>query len=86
METLLISIKRLISEEQCYETIRHLRWSDEVRCPHCDSEQIIKRVGWDEVRIPASSVLCWDSLRHPSLHTTIFWGTVWRGVCWLVKL
>lgn len=38
-----LSIKQLISEEQCYETIRQLRWSDKVRCPHCDSEQIIKR-------------------------------------------
>ena len=43
METLLISIKRLISEEQCYETIRQLHWPDKVRCPHCNSEQIIKR-------------------------------------------
>lgn len=38
-----LSIKQLISEEQCYETIRQLRWSNGVACPHCDSEQIIKR-------------------------------------------
>jgi transposase-like protein len=43
METSIISIKRLISEEQCYETIRQLRWSGKVRCPHCASENIIKR-------------------------------------------
>lgn len=43
METSIISIKRLISEEQCYETIRQLRWSGGVRCPYCDSEQLIKR-------------------------------------------
>jgi transposase-like protein len=43
MENSSISIKRLINEEQCYEAIRQLRWSDKIRCPHCDSEHIIKR-------------------------------------------
>ncbi len=43
METTIISIKGLISEAQCYETIRRLRWSDGVCCAHCDSERIIKR-------------------------------------------
>jgi transposase-like protein len=38
-----LSIKQLISEEQCYATVRQLRWSDKIHCPHCDSEQIIKR-------------------------------------------
>lgn len=43
METAIISIKRLISEEQCYETIRQLRWSEKICCPHCDSENIVRR-------------------------------------------
>jgi transposase-like protein len=43
MENSSISIKRLINEEQCYEAIRQLRWSDKIRCPYCDSEHIIKR-------------------------------------------
>jgi transposase-like protein len=43
METRIISIKGLISEEQCYKTIRQLRWSGVVYCPHCESERIIKR-------------------------------------------
>ena len=38
-----LSIKQLISEEQCYKTVRQLRWTNGVRCPHCDSEDIIKR-------------------------------------------
>jgi transposase-like protein len=38
-----LSIKQFISEEQCYETMRRLRWTDKISCPHCDSEQIIKR-------------------------------------------
>ena len=38
-----LSIKKLISEEQCYAAIRELRWHGNIRCPHCDSDQIIKR-------------------------------------------
>lgn len=43
METSIITIKQLVSEEQCYEAIRQLRWQETVRCPDCDSEHIIKR-------------------------------------------
>jgi transposase-like protein len=43
METTIISIKGLISEEQCYKTTRELRWPDGVYCRHCDSDRIIKR-------------------------------------------
>jgi transposase-like protein len=43
MEKTMISIKGLISETQCYETIRRLRWSVGVYCPHCDRECVIKR-------------------------------------------
>ncbi|MFZ9036397.1 MAG: transposase [Francisellaceae bacterium] len=25
----------MIDEQQCYETVRTLRWSDGVVCPHC---------------------------------------------------
>jgi transposase-like protein len=43
METSIISIKNLISETQCYEVGRQLRWSDGVYCPHCDSKNTLKR-------------------------------------------
>lgn len=42
----LLTIRKLISEEQCYEAVRELRWQGNVRCPHCDSDKIIKR-GFD---------------------------------------
>jgi transposase-like protein len=38
-----VRIHHLVSDEQCYDTIRDLRWPDGVRCPHCDSENTIKR-------------------------------------------
>jgi len=33
----------LISDEQCYEQVRQLRWPERVTCPHCLSGDIIKR-------------------------------------------
>ena len=43
MNTPIITLKNLISEEQCYETVRQLRWNGNIRCPHCQSSRIIKR-------------------------------------------
>jgi len=46
MQATIISIKHLVSEAQCYETIRQLRWQKGVFCPHCDSQETIRR-GFD---------------------------------------
>ena len=43
METSIITIKKLVSEAHCYDTIRQLRWSEGVMCPHCDSGDTIRR-------------------------------------------
>nr|WP_051102364.1 transposase [Methylovulum miyakonense] len=43
MENSIITIKQLVSEAQCYATIRQLRWADGVTCPHCDSGDTIRR-------------------------------------------
>ena len=50
MEKNLVTIKKLVSEEQCYEAIRNLRWKDGVYCPHCDSTQVLKR-GFDNKKL-----------------------------------
>ena len=41
----MINIQHLIDEQQCYETVRKLRWSNGVTCPHCmaSEDKIIKR-------------------------------------------
>ena len=39
----LISIHDLIDEAKCYEMVRELRWEEGVRCPHCESQEVIKR-------------------------------------------
>jgi len=39
----MLAIQDLVDDAKCYETVRELRWSTGVRCPHCDSPQIKKR-------------------------------------------
>ena len=38
----LLNIRHLIDDAKCYETIRKLRWPQEVHCPRCDSYDVIK--------------------------------------------
>ena len=47
MNLQLLSIQDLISNAQCYEALRALRWPEGVDCPHCQSAHVIKR-GKDE--------------------------------------
>ena len=37
-----IAIHRLIDDAKCYEMVRELRWPEGVRCPHCESDQVVK--------------------------------------------
>ena len=45
----MLNIQALIDDAKCYDTVRSLRWPDGVRCPDCDSGQVIKR-GRDETQ------------------------------------
>ena len=45
----MINIQNLIDDAKCFETVRDLRWADGLSCPHCGSEQIIKR-GFDDTQ------------------------------------
>jgi transposase-like protein len=42
-----INITNLIDDGQCYQTVRELRWPEGVKCPSCQSTQVIKR-GFDD--------------------------------------
>ena len=44
---MLVNILGIIDDAKCYEVVRHLRWPDGVRCPRCDSPEIVKQ-GRDE--------------------------------------
>jgi transposase-like protein len=39
----MLSIKKLIDDKKCYETVRQMRWPERVSCPHCESKVINKR-------------------------------------------
>jgi transposase-like protein len=46
---LLLHIKSLIDDAQCFQAVRHLRWPEGVRCPHCSCSNITKQ-GHDETQ------------------------------------
>lgn len=37
-----VKIQHLVSDKQCYETVRNMRWPKGVQCPHCHSQHVIK--------------------------------------------
>jgi transposase-like protein len=43
----MLNIQALIDDAKCFETVRTLRWPGGVRCPECDSAEVIKK-GCDE--------------------------------------
>ena len=57
MQKPFVRIQQLVSDEQCYETIRELRWPEGVRCPHCNSDHVIKR-GRDETQTARQRYEC----------------------------
>ena len=72
--TVQVNIKNLIDEVQCYRTVRELRWPDGVRCPSCESIQVIKR-GFDDTESARQRYECTDChKRFDDLTDTIFAG------------
>ena len=70
----IINIQGLVSDEQCYETVRNLRWPDGPRCPHCHSKNVIKR-GHDETQKARQKYGCKDcEKRFDDLTGTVFSG------------
>jgi len=74
MDKAFIKIQHLISSAQCYEKVRELRWPEGVRCPHCKSENIIKR-GRDEIQLSRQKYECKScEKRFDDLTETVFSG------------
>ena len=44
---MLVNILGITDDAKCSEMVRHLRWPVGVRCPHCDSDTVVKQ-GRDE--------------------------------------
>jgi transposase len=70
----MINIQNLIDDAKCYETVREMRWSEGVKCPHCGSATITKR-GHDERQKDRQGYECSDCQRQfDDLTGTIFEG------------
>jgi transposase-like protein len=70
----MINIQNLIDDAKCYETVREIRWSAGVKCPHCGSATITKR-GHDERQKDRQRYECGGCQRQfDDLTGTIFEG------------
>ncbi len=91
MTLMLVNLQSLIDDAKCYETVRHLRWSEGVSCPECDSKRIVKQ-GFDETQSLRQRYQCKDChVRFDDLSRTIFAGhhqplRVWMLCLYLMGL
>ena len=70
----MINIQNLVDYAKCYETVRGIRWSEGVKCPHCGSATISKQ-GHDERQKDRQRYECSDCHRQfDDLTGTIFEG------------
>lgn len=83
---MLVNIKTLIDDAQCYDTVRELRWPEGRRCPFCDSKRVIKR-GFDEKELARQRYECKDcKKRFDDLTGTIFAGRHQPLKVWILCL
>ena len=69
-----LNIRRIIDEAECYQVIRDIRLPDGIRCPHCDSQKLIKH-GKDDTQLSRQKYLCKRCGRYfDDLTDTIFEG------------
>ena len=69
-----VNILGIIDDAKCYEVVRGLRWPDGVRCPRCDSCQVVKQ-GRDDTEPQRQRYECRAcGRRFDDLTDTIFAG------------
>lgn len=81
-----VNIQNLIDNEQCYRTVRDLRWPDGVTCSHCESTEIIKR-GKDDTEPYRQRYQCHScNKRFDDLTNTVFAGHHQPLKTWIIFL
>jgi len=71
---MLDNILGITDDAKCYELVRYLRWPDGVRCPHCDSDRVVKQ-GRDDTEPHRQRYECRGcGQRFDDLTDTIFAG------------
>ncbi|MCB0548407.1 MAG: transposase [Phaeodactylibacter sp.] len=73
-----------MDEAKCYEMLREVRWREGVKCPHCESDTIIKN-GYDEVHLHRQRYYCQSCERNfDDLTNTVFSGSNKSLKAWVV--
>jgi len=81
-----IRIHNLIDSARCYDTVRELRWPEQVCCPDCKSTDVIKK-GKDEVEIHKQMYACkYCGRRFDDLTNTVFSGHHQPLKIWIIFL
>ncbi len=86
-----INLSTLIDDAKCYQIVRQMRWSTGVRCPRCDSSEVVKN-GRDETQSERQRYCCKACGAHfDDLSQTIFAGhhqplRKWVGCLYLMGL
>jgi transposase-like protein len=71
---MLVNIQALIDDARFFETVRTLRWSEGLRCPHSDSSRVTKQ-GRDDTQVEPQRSECSSCARRlDGLIGTIFAG------------
>ena len=86
-----INLSTLIDDAKCYQIVRQMRWSTGVRCPQCNSGEVVKN-GRDETQSERQRYCCKACGAHfDDLSQTIFAGhhqplRKWVGCLYLMGL
>jgi len=81
-----INIQNLIDDARCYEAVRDLRWPGKTFCPHCNSDDIIKR-GKDDTEPHKQRYECKQCCkRFDDLTKTVFSGHHQPLKTWIIFL
>jgi transposase-like protein len=81
-----LNIHNLIDDAKCFEAVRNLRWPNEIECPHCQSNHIVKR-GKDDTQEHRQRYECkCCNKRFDDLTGTVFAGHHQSLKVWIIFL
>lgn len=81
-----LNIHNLIDDAKCFEAVRNLRWPNEIKCPYCQSNHIVKR-GKDDAQEQRQRYGCKGcNKRFDDLTGTVFAGHHQSLKVWIIFL
>lgn len=81
-----INLLKLMGDEACYNLLREIRWSEGVKCPHCQSTHIVKD-GKDATHPHRQNYKCRSCAKNfDDLSETVFSGSKKSLKTWILCL